>query len=103
MGITKIFLTNQSDNKPRRELQVDEFSYTISTSSGEAIVTLPGGRSYNTDDYLVVDANGLKIYSGVDYTRSSSTTITAVTGEMFPEGKFPQNCVLNFEKVSTNN
>lgn len=98
----KIFLTGTNDKKPRREIQVDEFSYTVSTTSGESVITLPGGRTYTSDDYLTVKANGLKITSGVHYNRSSSTTITGVNSEPFPGGVFPDKCRLDFELYTTN-
>jgi hypothetical protein len=100
---TKIYITGKTDRKPRREIIVDEFSYTVSTTGGESIVTLPGGRSYDIiNDFIRVMANGIKIKSGVEYTKSATTTITAVNCDMFPGGKFPKNCILDFELYSTN-
>ena len=97
-----IYLTNKTDKKSRREIHIDDFSYTISTSSGESVIVFPGGRSYDTDDYMNVYANGAKLQSGVQYTRSSSTTITVIDGETFPGGLFPDNCRLDFELFTTN-
>lgn len=100
---TNIRLTNATDGKPRRLIEVDEFGLTVSTGSGAAEITLPGGRTYNTgSDYIVVHANGVKIFSGEEYTKSSSTTITAATCAMFPDGKFQQDCKLDFELYTTN-
>lgn len=99
----KIYLTGSSDGRPRREIIIDEFSYFVGTSSGESVVTLPGGRSYTTgSDYMAVFSNGLKIVSPYDYTRSSSTTITAVDGSRFPGGEFPASGRLDFELFKTN-
>jgi hypothetical protein len=98
-----IYLTNSSDNKPRRQILVDEFSYTVSTPSGESSVTLPGSRTYDTtNDHMVVYANGIKINVGVEYLRSSSTQISCNVNAMFPDGKFPDNCVLDFELFTLN-
>lgn len=99
----KIYLSGKTDLRPRREVQVDEFSYTVVSASGESPITLPGSRTYDTvNDYLVVYANGIKLVEGTHYTRASTTTIAAVIVDMFPDGKFPKNCVLDFELYKTN-
>ena len=99
----QIPLINETSRKPQRKIDVDEFSYTVSTGSGEAVITLPGSRSYNTTlDHMVVLANGLKIFSGVEYSKSSSTTITAETCDMFPDGNFQKNCKIDFELYKIN-
>ena len=92
----KIYLQNDN-HKPIKAISVDEFYYTITTSSGEAIVTLPESREYTSDDYLRVEANGIKLVTDVEYERNSSTTIQAKTCDMFSDGKFPKNCKLYFE------
>lgn len=93
-----IYLTGRTDKRPRKEIWVDDFSFTVTTTGGDALVTLPGGRTYDvTNDYLNVYANGIKLVAGREYTRSSDTTITAVANAMFPDGKFPKNCILDFE------
>jgi hypothetical protein len=98
MAIRKIYLTNQTDFKPRRQISVDEFSYTVVTVGGEASVTLPGSRTYDTTNSMLrVYANGLKIIADRHYTRNGSTTILASTCAEFPGGKFPKGCVLDFE------
>ena len=105
MATTKINVYSKTDGKPRRKIVVDEFSYTVTTTGGEAVVTLPGSRTYSSTDFMRVDANGIKINSGLEYTRGvgeANTTITAAACNMFPDGKFPENCVLGFELYSTN-
>lgn len=98
MAIRTISLVDSTTSKPRRQIQVDEFTYNVSTSGGEASVTLPGGRTYDTTNTMLrVFANGLKISANVHYTRNSTTTILASTCTMFPDGKFPQGCDLDFE------
>jgi hypothetical protein len=100
-----IYLNSQTDGKPRRKLVVDEFSYTVTTVGGEATVTLPGSRSYTPNDHMTVYANGIKIKNAVEYDRGTNptnTTITGVVNPMFPDGKFPKNCVLDFELFTTN-
>jgi hypothetical protein len=98
--MNEISLINNTDRKPRRKILVDEFSYTVSTSSGEEIIILPGSRTYSSDEHLIVRANGLKIHSGVEYNRYSETAIQARDCAMFPDQKFPNGCVLSFEQFS---
>jgi len=98
----KIYLHGQTDGRPRREIVVDEFSYTVG-GTAESVVTLPGSRNYDTvNEHMNVFYNGLRIVSPTDYTRSSSTTITAVDGSRFPGGEFPANSRLDFELYTTN-
>jgi hypothetical protein len=54
---------------------------------------------------MTVYANGIKINNGVEYDRGtdpSNTTITGKVNAMFPDGKFPKNCRLDFELFTTN-
>lgn len=78
--------------------EIYDDTYTVTTVGGESIVTLPNGGTHSDDDKtLKVWGNGVLLAPNVDYTEGPTVAmITAKVGEMFSDGKFPEDMVLRF-------